>query len=275
MLTAALCRRLSHNRIERLEGFSPDDAAPSVDAALSSALPFSLPLTELHLSHQHLPPSSPGLTFSHASLIALPRLTFLDISHTRLADAALSSLSLLPSLTTLLATHNPLHSLPVVLRLLPSLPRLSSLDLRHCPVAAERRYRDAVVAAGQGRLRELDGKDVRGEESAWLMEMERRRGRRGRAKEERKEQMEETGQGSAADGRPVHADAADALGGVSVVGVATGYGGHGSSGASSGVPSRRGSVGGGRGVVAHSRTSSVSSKAHPREAISESTLRKK
>ena len=257
---------LAHNRIERLEGFSPDDSSPHHDPSMSSSLPFTLPLTELHMAHQDLTPSSAGLTFSPASLLALPRLTFLDVSHTSLADEAFASLSLLPSLTTLLGTSNPLHSLPSLLRVLSHLSSLSVLDLRHCPVTRERRYRDGVIAAVP-RLTELDRRDVRGGERVYIREIEKRRSnpramRPGEAQEQISgpESGEGWGEGRKAGSGSRPDSGQGELDEVAVVGVSTGHSRQGSRASESTSAERRRqswSKDGGAFSATHSRTSSM------------------
>ena len=173
---------LSHNCISQLEALSSADdslASPTASPAEQQA---HIPLTELHLASQELAVGSAGLTFSAASLQSIaPTLTFLDVSSTRLSDAALASLSPLYQLSTLLAANNQLASLPSLLALLPSLPRLATLRLDDNALTRVKTYRASVVRDGRS-IRELDGKDVRPEERQWLYGLEQQRRRASGAK---------------------------------------------------------------------------------------------
>ena len=172
---------LSHNCISELESLSPVDDSLALPTA-SQQQPARISLTELHLASQDIPAGSAGLTFSALSLQSIaPTLTFLDVSSTRLSDAALLTLSPLYQLTTLLAATNQLTSLPQLLSLLPSLPRLATLRLEENAVTRVKTYRASVIRDGRS-LQELDGKDVRAEERQWLYGLEEKRRRANEAK---------------------------------------------------------------------------------------------
>ena len=166
-----------------MEGFSPadDDADPSSGFSQLDGSTPPLPLSELHIASQQLPASSPGLSFSVASLQSVSRtLLLLDISNNRVTCAAFSSLSCLSSLTTLLAAGNLLSELPQLTATVASLRSLSCLSLQSNPVTRQLRYREEVVRTASSALRELDGKEVRREEKDYLTEREKERERRRR-----------------------------------------------------------------------------------------------
>ena len=184
---------LSHNCISQFEALSPNDDSLAASTAPHQPQP-RIPLTELHLASQDLPAGSAGLTFSATSLQAIaPTLTFLDVSATHLSDDALASLSPLYQLNTLLATNNQLTSLPLLLALLPSLPRLAILRLDENAVTRNKSYRASVVRDGRC-IQELDGKAVRAEERQWLHALEEKRRRASEAR-----RLKESNKGEAKD----------------------------------------------------------------------------
>lgn len=174
---------LSHNSINRLEGFAPEELQTEADHHNTDHHTHTktrFPLVELYLPsqspcHEQLT-ISPSFTISLLSLQAISStLKTLDLSHNTLIDTTFTTLSVLRSLEILLASHIHILHIITITNTIAPMHSLQRLDLSYTPVSACRRYRESIIQESGPALKYLDDKEIRAQEREFLQRLDSRR----------------------------------------------------------------------------------------------------